>query len=403
LNISFPYEYNLNQNNKKEEKLKIKLVKKEFTNVIGTAEILLTNFSTLKSKKNQVSKKWYNINSNMQPNYQKESSSFTKRGINSANFALNLINTIKVHFKITEIFMKNESVNSSNANIETEDLNNKYYSNNLHSKSNSFSVNLNNKSIDGNGSSLKNAVNINNSITTNNLHCKNKSVFEEIKDLKESFDYNSNNDKKNSRNNNVNGNLSVHNNLSINNNKIINEGKTNCNGKEHNNAKGLNNLKENTAILEKPNYSNNLKKNILDCSLSQSLNSSNFQIIKNSLNNSVIGSKLEEKKNGKIFDLDSDKNREIRDKDKSSGKVNISQNNLNSNNLKKKNISMIDNSKGLPKFSNSNKISESPRSNLVSGKLKEINNNMFGIKSTTNQNSVTFNYNGLFYLILFYK
>jgi len=64
---------------------------------------------------------------------------------------------------------------------------------------------------------------------------------------------------------------------------------------------------------------------------------------------------------------------------------------------------MIDNSKGLPKFSNSNKISESPRSNLVSGKLKEINNNMFGIKSTTNQNSVTFNYNGLFYLILFYK
>lgn len=457
-------EYNPSNNiNKKDEKLKIKLVKREFTNIIGIGEIILTPYTNLKQKKTNISKKWYNIsssNSNSSQaslSAQKEvNSSFTKRGLNSANFALNLINTIKVHLKISETFATENAsslaLSSPNTNAtEAEEFDTK-------STKENFNLNINNnnnKNSSSNASNISSGIVHNNSLNVNSLNSfsnKLKSEFEELKDVKDLFDYKSN-VARNNRNSNLNsalcGNTSISNNsnntnantnlnlLNLNkninsnnkngsetpNNSIVNKNinNNNNNNKEVlNSTNGFGNFKEKSAILSKSNNNTiqiNSKKTKLDVSLSQSLNSSNLLVIKNSLNNSIVGAKGEEKKTSNF----ANSNKNNFDKEKKETKDNIGKNinsvgNSNNNNktsvqqsvsssnhVKKKNVSMIEaNLNGALKTlqQQQSNLQESPKNkgnnnnNYIASGNKAKEPSLNTVRSTTNKNSVAIKYNG---------
>jgi hypothetical protein len=413
------------------------LLKKELK-VIGTGEISLLSYTNLKQKKTLISKKWYNISTTQNNNAQKESNySLTKRGLNSANFALSLINTIKVHLKITETITDNGSfaLSSPNTNAtEAEEFNSKSAKENINFDV--ISISINNKDSSNNSHKSSGIVD-NNSLIVNSLNnfatSKLKSEFEELKDVKDLFDYKSNvardirNRNLNSgligigsiSNNNTNYNINVNSN---NNNggetsNYSNNGNKNISGNNINNKEilngtnGFNNFKEKSAILSKSNLSsqNNAKKAKQDVSLSQSLNSSNFLVIKNSLNNSIIGHKGEEMKTSNFINTNKINNekekketKDIKEKSSNHNKT-ASQSISNSHTLKKKNVSMIDtNIKGAletlqQQQSNFNK-SPKNKGNIATGKAKEVNLNT--VRSTTNKNSVTIDYNGNFFLLI---
>lgn len=84
---------------KKDEKIKLNIYKRDSNgnNLLGTSEIALNNS---KGKKEIVTKKWFNINlTNSNKDNKKDTARKTH---NHLNFAVNLVNMIKINFKITE-------------------------------------------------------------------------------------------------------------------------------------------------------------------------------------------------------------------------------------------------------------------------------------------------------------
>lgn len=406
LHVNFPFDYTLNS--KKEEKIKIKFIKKEITNIIGTGEICLSSYSNLKQKKIQNSKKWYNINSNLPSQTMRDSnSSLGIRGLNSANFALNLINTIKIHLKITETFLDNSTLRSPKENSDMEDNFQKNIYDTKSTKENIYNMNTNT-------SNKSNSLQLNNSLNINYFQNKLKSDFEEYGDSKEEKDILQNKanlivnfqKKINSKNLNSNSFSTTYINRKSTEEENENENLYD-NGKELlTSITALNNFKEKSTILTKSgnsNIGNNSKKAKLDFNLSQSLNSSNFQIIKNNLNNSIIGVKGEEKKIVKTYQINSmctNEDKEKIEKDKTNLLNNISQNVSYSNNLKKKTISMIDsNLKRISKINQPNNQNNSPKfkNNINSLKPKDVmkKDNINTVRSTTSKNTTTINYSGI--------
>lgn len=305
---------------KKEDKIKIKLIKND--NIFGFGEIILP--PNQKSNKISSFKKWYNINSSL-PQVKEQNISLTKRNSAPGNLALNLINSLKVHFQITNNFIENISSTNSRSIMDSDEIK---------------------------------------KISENNKNKIKKENFDESKDIVDS--------------------------LSNNTSKIYKNTKENNDKNKHRELQNFNdesvkftNLKERSLLYNKPGHNNNiLKKSNFDGSLSQSLNSMNFQMIKNSLNNCVV----EKKQNDHSMIKDRVKNKEeniISEKEKVS--------NFNTSaNLKKKTLSMI-NPNGIV----GNNLKESPNNksanNLI--KKKEINTSALNtVRTTTNQNSLNINY-----------